>query len=63
MMVSSKKSRDLDYYFGISLKILCTLLMQSFMARAKLVQDLWSGDPFGGTPGCLTSKRPRLVRI
>ena len=41
-MTSSKKSSDLDYYFIIFWKILCsTALLQSFIARAYLVQDLW----------------------
>ena len=38
MITLSKKSRDLDYYFGIFWMILCsTTHMQSFIARAKLV--------------------------
>ena len=52
-MASSKKSGDLDYYFGVFLKDLMyiyiyiyiystTTLLQSFIARAELVQDLWS---------------------
>ena len=46
MMTSSKNSRDLDFYFGIFWKILCsTTLMQSFIAMgAELVQDLWRGS-------------------
>ena len=35
MMTSTKKSLDLDYYFGIFMKDLySTTLMQSFIARA-----------------------------
>ena len=35
MMALSKNSRDLDYYFGIFWKILCSAtLMQSFIASA-----------------------------
>ena len=42
-MISSKKSRDLDYYFAIFWKILCsTTLMQSFIARAYLVTRLFN---------------------
>ena len=49
-----KKSRDLDYYFGIFWKISCS--MRCFIARAYLVQDLCP-------PGYLMSKKPRLVRV
>ena len=39
-----KKSRNLDYYFDIFWKILCsTVLTQKCIARAQLVQDLWRG--------------------
>ena len=39
-----KKSRDLDYHFRDFSKILCSAtLMQNFIARAQLVQDLWRG--------------------
>ena len=41
MMVASKKSRDLGYYFSIFWKILCTTtIMQSFLTRAKYVREL-----------------------
>ena len=46
-ITSSKMSPNLDYYFRIFWKALCsTTLMQSFIARAWLFQDLWSGNPF-----------------
>ena len=39
-----KKSRDLGYHFRDFSKILCSAtLMQNFIARAQLVQDLWRG--------------------
>lgn len=40
-----KKSRDLDHCFFS--KIFCsTSIMQSFIARAQLVQDFLRGSPF-----------------
>ena len=72
MMKSPKKSRDLDYHFGIFWKILrSTTHMQSFIRSASLVQDLWRGGPFNPPPtpptlfplGYLMSKKPNLVRV
>ena len=62
-MTSSKSSRDLDYYFGIIWKILhSTTLKQIFIARAKLVQDLWREAPFDAQ-GLFNVKKPKLVRV
>ena len=46
-----KKSCGINYYFGIFWKILCcTTFMQNFIAKASLVQDLWTGDPLAAAP-------------
>ena len=43
MLTLPKNSRDLDYHFGVFWKISCsTTHMQSFIARASLVQNLQS---------------------
>ena len=45
MITSSKKSRDFDYCFCVFWKMLCsTTLMQGFIGRDYLVQDLWRGS-------------------
>ena len=65
-MRSSKNSCVPGYSFGIFLKFLCaTTFMQSFIARAQLVQNLSWGEGGGGalltSPKTLISKSPKLV--
>ena len=56
-----KKSRDLDYYFGILWKILCsTTLMQSFIAIEFNWFRIYGGGTLSLPPGYLMSKKPRL---
>ena len=65
MMRSSKNSRVPGYSFGIFLKFLCTTtFMQSFIARAQLVQNLsWGWGALLTFPKTLISKSPKLVWV